>query len=61
MNENTRPPQPTKPSVIEQDRDRQLQTLIGLSERFGDSLTTAFAKTVAEGRTSYDADYRVNV
>ena len=37
-------------SEIKKDRERQLQTLTGLSERFGDSLTTAFAKNIAEGK-----------
>lgn len=32
------------------DRTRQLNTLIGLSEKFGDSLTNAFAKNVSEGK-----------
>jgi hypothetical protein len=32
------------------DRQRQLNTLIGLSDRFGESLTNAFAKNVAEGK-----------
>jgi hypothetical protein len=32
------------------DRQRQLNTLIGLSDRFGKSLTNAFAKNVAEGK-----------
>lgn len=35
---------------IEEDRKRQLTTLIGLSEKFGDSLSNAFAKNVAEGK-----------
>jgi phage-related minor tail protein len=38
-----------KPEV-ERDRARQLNTLIGLSERFGDSLSNAFAKNVSEGK-----------
>jgi hypothetical protein len=29
---------------------RQLDTLIGLSERFGESLSTAFAKNISEGK-----------
>jgi phage-related minor tail protein len=32
------------------DRTRQLNTLIGLSEKFGDSLSNAFAKNIAEGK-----------
>src|SRR4051794_4260185 len=32
------------------DRKRQLDTLIGLSEKFGDSLSNAFAKNIAEGK-----------
>jgi phage-related minor tail protein len=35
---------------IAADRTRQLNTLIGLSEKFGDSLTNAFAKNVSEGK-----------
>jgi phage-related minor tail protein len=34
----------------EKDRTRQLNTLIGLSERFGESLSNAFAKNIAEGK-----------
>ncbi len=34
----------------EQQRKRQLETLISLSGKFGDSLSTAFAKNVAEGK-----------
>jgi hypothetical protein len=30
--------------------DRQLNTLIGLSERFGESLSNAFAKNISEGK-----------
>ncbi len=33
---------------LEEDRKRQLNTLIGLSERFGESLSTAFAKNISE-------------
>ncbi|EIM25478.1 hypothetical protein [Microvirga lotononidis] len=33
----------------EKDRARQLNTLIGLSEKFGDSLSNVFAKDIAEG------------
>ncbi|MBA1158052.1 hypothetical protein [Microvirga mediterraneensis] len=36
-------------SEIKKDRARQLTTLIGLSEKFGDSLSNAFAKNIAEG------------
>lgn len=32
------------------DKDRQLNTLIGLSDKFGDSLSNAFAKNVAQGK-----------
>ena len=32
------------------DRTRQLNTLIGLSEKFGDSLANAFAKNIGEGK-----------
>ena len=32
------------------DKDRQLNTLIGLSEKFGDSLSNAFAKNISEGK-----------
>ncbi|WP_442039777.1 phage tail tape measure protein [Microvirga sp. 2MCAF35] len=32
------------------DKDRQLNTLISLSEKFGDSLSNAFAKNIAEGK-----------
>lgn len=35
---------------IDKDRGRQLDTLIGLSDKFGSSLTKAFAKNVAEGK-----------
>lgn len=34
----------------QKDRERQLGTLIGLSEKFGDSLSNAFAKNIAEGK-----------
>ncbi|MBZ6076414.1 phage tail tape measure protein [Microvirga puerhi] len=37
-------------SEILKDKDRELQTLIGLSDKFGESLTKAFAKNVAEGK-----------
>lgn len=33
-----------------EDRKRQLSTLIGLSEKFGDSLSNAFAKNIGEGK-----------
>jgi hypothetical protein len=33
-----------------EDRKRQLDTLIGLSDKFGDSLSNAFAKNIAEGK-----------
>jgi phage-related minor tail protein len=32
------------------DKDRQLNTLIGLSDKFGDSLSNAFAKNISEGK-----------
>ncbi|MXQ13843.1 phage tail tape measure protein [Microvirga makkahensis] len=32
------------------DKQRQLDTLIGLSEKFGDSLSRAFAKNITEGK-----------
>jgi hypothetical protein len=35
---------------VAEDRKRQLNTLIGLSEKFGDSLSNAFAKNIAEGK-----------
>ena len=35
---------------IAADRSRQRNTLIGLSEKFGDSLSNAFAKNIAEGK-----------
>lgn len=35
---------------VEEDRKRQLSTLIGLSDKFGDSLSNAFAKNIAEGK-----------
>jgi phage-related minor tail protein len=35
---------------LDQGRERQLGTLIALADRFGDSLSRAFAKNVAEGR-----------
>jgi phage-related minor tail protein len=43
--------QPRNPDdEVTKDRERQLSTLIGLSEKFGDSLSNAFAKNVAEGK-----------
>jgi hypothetical protein len=39
-----------KVGAINNDRERQLDTLIGLSEKFGDTLTNAFAKNVSEGK-----------
>ena len=41
---------PDKRAALDKDRERQLGTLIQLSERFGDTLSRAFAKNVAEGR-----------
>ncbi len=35
---------------IAADRTRQLNMLIGLSERFGESLSNAFAKNISEGK-----------
>src|ERR687890_491317 len=35
---------------LKKDRERQLNTLIGLSDKFGDSLSNAFAKNIAEGK-----------
>ncbi len=35
---------------IASDRARQLNTLIGLSEKFGVSLSNAFAKNISEGK-----------
>ncbi|MBL0407091.1 phage tail tape measure protein [Microvirga aerilata] len=35
---------------MDKDRERQLNTLIGLSERFGESLSNAFAKNISEGK-----------
>jgi len=37
-------------SDLKKDRERQLNTLIGLSEKFGDSLSNAFAKNIGEGK-----------
>jgi len=37
-------------NTVEEDRKRQLDTLIGLSDKFGDSLANAFAKNIAEGK-----------
>ncbi|MGO4704515.1 phage tail tape measure protein [Microvirga sp. 2MCAF38] len=37
-------------NALDEDRKRQLNTLISLSDRFGDSLANAFAKNVAEGK-----------
>jgi phage-related minor tail protein len=37
-------------SEIDKDRERQLNTLISLSDKFGDSLSNAFAKNVTEGK-----------
>ena len=46
------PKRPNSPrnDPVEKDRERQLNTLISLSDRFGDSLANAFAKNVAEGK-----------
>lgn len=40
----------TYKSEIEKNRERQLNTLIGLSDKFGDSLSNAFAKNISEGK-----------
>ncbi|WP_245435488.1 phage tail tape measure protein [Microvirga calopogonii] len=40
--------------AVDEDRKRQLNTLIGLSEKFGDSLSNAFAKNIAEGKKFYN-------
>ena len=41
----------------ERDHDRHLNPLIALSSKFGDSLASAFANNVAEGkRVSDDAE-----
>src|SRR4051812_1947178 len=34
----------------DQDRERRFNTLIGLSSEFGNSITSAFAKNIAEGK-----------
>lgn len=34
----------------QKNQEKQLQTLIHLSDKFGDSLANAFAKNVAEGK-----------
>jgi phage-related minor tail protein len=36
--------------VVKEDQERQLNTLINLSEKFGDSLSNAFAKNIGEGK-----------
>jgi hypothetical protein len=45
---------PAKDEVVSdpvaEDRKRQLNTLIGLSDKFGDSLSNTFAKNIAEGK-----------
>lgn len=45
---------PAKDEIVSdplaEDRKRQLNTLIGLSDKFGDSLSNAFAKNIAEGK-----------
>ncbi|WP_134497653.1 phage tail tape measure protein [Microvirga pakistanensis] len=41
---------PLEDSKSNDDRKRQLDTLIGLSDKFGDSLSNAFAKNIAEGK-----------
>ena len=47
--ENTK--QDEKLSENQKNREHQLNTLTGLSDRFGDSLTSAFAKNIAEARS----------
>ena len=46
--ENTK--QDEKLSENQKNREHQLNTLTGLSDRFGDSLASAFAKNIAEGK-----------
>ncbi len=46
--ENTK--QDEKLSESQKNREHQLNTLTGLSNRFGNSLTSAFAKNIAEGK-----------
>ena len=46
--ENTK--QDEKLSESQKNREHQLNTLTGLSDRFGNSLTSAFAKNIAEGK-----------
>ena len=46
--ENTK--QDEKLSDSQKNREHQLNTLTGLSDRFGNSLTSAFAKNIAEGK-----------
>jgi hypothetical protein len=37
-------------STVDDDRRRHFNTLIGLSDQFGNTLTSAFAKNIAEGK-----------
>ncbi len=48
MPDNNFPKAPADPK--EEDRKKQLTTLINLSDKFGDSLSTAFAKNISEGK-----------
>src|SRR5262245_46542816 len=41
---------PAAADVAREDRERQLTTLISLSDKYGDSLANAFAKNVSEGK-----------
>jgi hypothetical protein len=45
----TKPPGKTD-DPLEEDRKRHFNTLIGLSDLFGNSLTSAFAKNIAVGK-----------
>ncbi|WP_210485629.1 phage tail tape measure protein [Microvirga antarctica] len=51
---NAATPGPAPDDGTARDRQRQLDTLIGLSDRFGTTMTKAFAKNVAEGN-KFDA------
>jgi hypothetical protein len=47
---NERMPQTEAKSPLDEDRKRHFNTLIGLSDQFGNSLTSAFARNIAEGK-----------
>ncbi|HEY8382736.1 MAG TPA: phage tail tape measure protein [Microvirga sp.] len=49
MSDQKRPEQ-NKLLSSEKDQERQLQTLISLSDKFGESLANAFSKNVSEGK-----------